>query len=330
MNKNVSISVTRVFAMLLIILGHYFVMVGIYDYQLTGVGVEIFLLISGYLYNGKEIGSTYKWLINRAKRIIPAYWLSLFIVVFLRRILGFNVGIKSIFTYLVCIQGIDRILINTKIDSINGIGQTWFLTVLMICYVLTAMIKKSPKCDNFIRCHKKIFWIIVLSIQILGVYVGVQIVYILCFFIGYFWNKSAEWDKRKYSILTIIMFMSFALRIICRRYFDGTVLYDYIIARWTFVLLAIWIFLSIDIICRLNKAKIDILVKSKLWVLLDMASYPLYLVHFMFVNGEFATIIWCPNMLLSTFAFILLTISLGLVIMFITQHEKIISICKGG
>ena len=95
MSKNISISVTRVFAMLLIIIGHYFVMVGIYDYQLTGVGVEIFLLISGYLYNGKEIGSTYTWLKNRIKRIFPAYWLSLLIVILLRKILGLSIGIKS-------------------------------------------------------------------------------------------------------------------------------------------------------------------------------------------------------------------------------------------
>lgn len=329
MSKNISISVTRVFAMLLIIIGHYFVMVGIYDYQLTGVGVEIFLLISGYLYNGKEIGSTYTWLKNRIKRIFPAYWLSLLIVILLRKILGLSIGIKSVFIYLFCLQGADRILINLKINSINGIGQTWFLTVLMVCYFLIAIIKNNPQWDGFIRKHRKIFLIGAIVIQIVGVYIGIQIVYILCFFIGYFWDKSIEFDIKKYITFSMTMFFLFVLRILCRRYCDGTALYDHIIARWTFILLAVWLFLTIDIFCKLHKTKINILVNSKIWVLFDMASYPLYLVHFMFVNGEFATKNWCPNIILASGVFTLLTFVLGSIVMFITQHQKVLSICKG-
>lgn len=61
MKRNSSISIIRVLAMLLIIIGHYFRMVDIYDYQLTAVGVEIFLFISGYLYSDKIIENAKKW-----------------------------------------------------------------------------------------------------------------------------------------------------------------------------------------------------------------------------------------------------------------------------
>lgn len=329
MGRNTSISVIRVFAMLIIILGHYFVMVGIYDYQLTAVGVEIFLLISGYLYNGKEIGDTNMWLVNRAKRILPAYWLSLFIVISLRKFYNLSIRIKTLLIYLFCLQGTDRVLINVKIDSINGIGQTWFLTILMICYFLTAIMKKNSKCESFIRKYARYFMLAAFILQIIGVYIGIQIVYILCFFIGYFWNKNMKVGKKEYIMFSITMFLSFGLRIMCRRYYDGTIMYDYIVARWTFILLAVWIFWSLSAFCRFAKKKTDTLVASKIWILLDMASYPLYLVHFMFVNGEFATKNWCANIMLSTVVFILLTLVLGFIVMFITQPRKVLNICKG-
>ena len=55
-DKISSISIIRVIAMLSIILGHYLMMKNIYTYQLLSIGVEIFLLVSGYLYGTRGGG----------------------------------------------------------------------------------------------------------------------------------------------------------------------------------------------------------------------------------------------------------------------------------
>lgn len=53
--KNHSISIIRVLAMLSIVLGHICTWKGINTYQLGAIGVEVFLFISGYLYGKKRI-----------------------------------------------------------------------------------------------------------------------------------------------------------------------------------------------------------------------------------------------------------------------------------
>lgn len=329
MKRNPSISIIRVLAMMLIIIGHYFVMVGVYDYQLTGVGVEIFLFISGYLYNNKAIGNTKVWVLSRAKRILPAYWISLVFVVVFRLLFDLEVGLNSLILYLFNLQGLDRIFLNVKIHSIKGISQTWFLTVLMVCYLLIVFFKEKPRCDSFIRKHRYMFLTFAFILQILSVYFGIQAVYIICFLIGYFWDKNAEYSVKKYACFSLLMFASFAIRILCRNYYDGTILYDHIIARWTFVLLAVWIIVTINQLCRQFTKITDSLVNTKFWRLLDMASYPLYLVHFVWVNGEFATINWCPNLLLATIMVVLFSVILATIIMLITQRKSMLGIFKG-
>lgn len=266
---------------------------------------------------------------NRIKRILPAYWISLLIVVLLRLLFNLKVGLNSFVIYLFNLQGLDRIFLNLKIHSINGISQTWFLTVLMICYFIIAIFKKKPKCDSFIRKHRYLFLAVAFILQIIGVYFGIQTVYIICFLIGYFWDRNAEFSIKKYVIFSLLIFVSFAIRILCRNHYDGTVLYNHIIARWTFVLLAIWIIVTINHLCRLFAKKSALLVNSKVWRLLDMASYPLYLVHFVLVNGEFATINWCSNVLLATIMVALLSVIMAMIIMLITQRKSMLEIFKG-
>lgn len=66
--------------MLSIIAGHWLNMIGIYDYQLLAIGVEIFLILSGYLYKEKRIDKISVFAKNRYRRLyIPYIWTMFFL-----------------------------------------------------------------------------------------------------------------------------------------------------------------------------------------------------------------------------------------------------------
>lgn len=69
-----AISIVRVLAMLAIVLCHF---LQAYDNKWAWVlnaGVQVFLVLSGYLYGHKEVGNWRKWFISRfVKLYVPLY-----------------------------------------------------------------------------------------------------------------------------------------------------------------------------------------------------------------------------------------------------------------
>ncbi|MBR4723604.1 MAG: acyltransferase family protein, partial [Clostridia bacterium] len=61
------ISVIRVFAMFLIVLCHISYTYGKFAFigQVFNVGVDVFFIVSGFIYGQKQIECTYKWVKNR-------------------------------------------------------------------------------------------------------------------------------------------------------------------------------------------------------------------------------------------------------------------------
>ena len=87
--KNNAISVIRVLSMMMILLCHLFMWLNIDMLaMLFNVGVEVFLLISGYLYSNREIGAPIEFIKKRWIKIcIPLY-------------IFFIVNIHSVFIFL--------------------------------------------------------------------------------------------------------------------------------------------------------------------------------------------------------------------------------------
>lgn len=150
---NPSISIIRVIAMLSIILGHWMTMKGINHYQLGAIGVQLFLFISGWLQSGKQITNTRKWLFDKWKRIMVPYYIVLGIVVAIRSVCRFEVRLSALFVMFFNLQGSSQLLKNVSLPIVTGYGQTWFLTVLVICYLLTLLMKRHPKIEQWIASH---------------------------------------------------------------------------------------------------------------------------------------------------------------------------------
>ena len=321
--KNYGITIIRVLAMLSIILGHYCKMVGINEYQLLSIGVEIFLFISGYLYGSKEIDNKIAWIWQRIKRLMLPYWVVLIVITVVRLAFNYVVPNKLLLFNLFGIQGLNRIFLNLDTGSVQGYGQTWFITILWVCYILMLCFKYNNNMESFVTKRPKFSLVVVVVMQIGLAFLGIQIVYIICYFIGYFVSKRENWlTKRIYIAVTCLFLGLCVARIFFRNVQDGTVLYDQIIARWSFVAMAIWLIMTCLIICNTYKQFSKNIVRMKVWIIMDYLSYPLYLTHFVFLNGSLAVNHYIFNIMGQTVVFICLTVVLALVVVFITDWKN--------
>ena len=50
--------------------------------------------------------------------------------------------VRSIPTYLANLQGLGFIINGLDLPQMNGLGHLWFLTVIMLCYLLLIIMKK--------------------------------------------------------------------------------------------------------------------------------------------------------------------------------------------
>lgn len=288
-NKVESISIIRVLSMISIIAGHFFCVFGIYDYQLSTIGVEIFLMISGFLYSNKQISNKLLWLENRAKRILLPYWIALAVLLLSKWIFGIRTSWNTVTLYALNMQGIDRVFTYCKYSSLSGFGHTWFVTIIMICYFITLLLKSVNEVERVLSKNKKRTLVTVGAIQIALAFFGVQIGYIICFLIGYFWpNHTWDLNAKMYKKLSVAVLFSIILRLVTHVLWDNTIFYNLVIARWTFVVLAIWIIVTITKICD-NSKKLKEIATTKTWTFLDQISYELYLSHYVFMKGTFAT-----------------------------------------
>lgn len=138
-SESMALSVIRVFAMALIVSCH---IAQCYELQiawLLNVGVQIFFFMSGFLYGRLDTPASpfdfYK------KRFIKVYipfliWVALIVGVY--AVFGlYRPSLKQIVLYLFNLQWFST--------PIEGLNHLWFLTVLMVGYLLTPWVKRLHK-----------------------------------------------------------------------------------------------------------------------------------------------------------------------------------------
>ena len=312
MIRDKSIQIIRIIAMFSIILCHLMQEMDngllIKSAQFFNVGVYIFLFISGLLYGRKKIDNNKKWIIKRFKTImIPIY---IFIIV-LSIILLFqnNFNFKYILIYLFDAQYF--------FGGTVGSGHLWFVTIIMICYLITLLLNKYKKLFS-----KKIFlFILVASAIIISIYsvkYSLLLWYIILYIIGYNFN-----EKKNYSIIfSIILFViSFLGRLISQKYFDGTFIYDGIFVPLFQISLAISIYLILKYLCLILEKLFDKF--SKVINHLDSISYYIYISHYIFFVGPVRTLGITNNLLLNILITLVSSYIFALVLKYITDKINV-------
>lgn len=279
------ISVVRVFSMILILLCHLvqensnFIITQ--TAQIFNVGVFVFLFISGFLYGNKEINNTKKWYLKRAIRIlVPLYIFIIFLIIVNVVFLNKAIDIKYYFIYLFNMQGL--------LGHMLGAQHLWFLTALMLCYLVTPLLNKGKK--EFNNRNKIVYFIILISIHIIitifvnrkvGLYLGYLYTYIFAYYFGEGWKRIIK--NKDIIVLTIVMIIALGIRFMAKFIMDGSIIYDGIIVIYEQSILAFWIFIAIYFI--MNKFEKYGNKKSKIILYFDNLSFYIYIVHIMFMTG---------------------------------------------
>ena len=176
------------------------------------------------------------------------------------------------------------------------------------------LVKKSESTD-FVKNIKKnskvevVFCIFIVAAQIALACIGFQIVYFIEFFIGYAMSKKSLDFKRKkaFLMMSVIIAVALGVRLLARKFADGTVLYDNIFVVWSQCILALWIYAFFDFVLSNLPGLEQALGKSKLINWLDGISYFAYITHYIFIKEPFNLQKYIPNVAVATLVFFVLS-----------------------
>jgi peptidoglycan/LPS O-acetylase OafA/YrhL len=309
MNYDNSISLTRVLAMIFIVVCHCASMFG--KTAIAGffdVGVPIFFIISGYLASSKIIDNKAHWIKKKLLRLyIPlSLWVAVYVIV---KLIKRELYVSFFQTLLLMfnMQGLNHILKWIPL----GIGP-WFFTVIELCYFFflaydSIKIKNISKYSVvFLLC----FFMFVTILQFFGINLGG----IFIFFLGCFLCRRKEYfDKltNKWAIAPIIGSISVIMRLVGKVYFDNTTFYDNVLSSVTHSMLALSIFIFLKY-CdnRFNKAVCSIASFPVIkW--LDKISVYVYLTHTWFLGTLICNVFDYGNIFVGFLLLIICTLSIS-------------------
>jgi len=285
-SKDYAISVIRLTAFIMIFSCHILQYYGNELAWWLNVGVQIFLLISAFLYGQKEIINPLLFYRKNFVKILVDYYLFLLFVIpmylhFTDITITTKIWLKLIF----------------GLKALPGLGHLWYISTILFCYLLIPLLFYFTK-----KRYKYIYFcILICIIQILCSisFLPFAGAWINCFIIGYIFGNI--YKKIGKSIL--IKILSFSLPIafvfnmtkIYLKYFtsiDNKVIN--LFYQYAHVFLAIALFFVLVILFQ--KLSFNLFSK-KVLNFTDKIIYDLYLTHHIFILGPFSLFIFEETLL---------------------------------
>ena len=272
----------RVFAMVLILLCHFFQRSNntYLDMaaQFFNVGNNIFFVLSGFLFGIQNKKYNFIFLLyqKRIKRIYIPNFLMIFIFFIINIILKKDIILIQWILQFLAIQGW---------YTVDGATHTWFITSLLLCYLITPLFSKL---EIIISNRKRAvsMGIVLIFFPVLLAYtihpnISSLLVPVCWYTIAYFMGKNfykINITNKTLKIASTILIISFLVRIIARYYYDNTIFYNQVIAWYTHAISSYCIFFIFAFLFKNKKAPTIIYNISNI-------SYEIYLWHFMFTEG---------------------------------------------
>lgn len=289
-NRNPVITLSRICGMLMIILCH---LVTYYDIPMNsvirsflGCGVNLFLLISGYLFGQRTIDNWTAFYSKRFRTVtVPAIIASALVITALL-IARQPLEWKSIVAYLLDAEGLLFLnwdfVTNNLFNEILSLGPLWFTTIIMLCYLLIPLLQRVANNNNLV-----LFIVIGLGIVILCPFINLE--YFFVFSIGYFAGRQNYLDKigcRGFLLFTGLLILALLFRIVAYHYLGGSQLYARI-AVIPNTISGAWFVILFAFINSINAERTFFFASSKAIQLCDKYSYYVFLSHGVFCMGTF-------------------------------------------
>lgn len=306
--ESIAISFIRVFAMCLIIACHFTQAYGHNVAFLLNVGVQLFFLTSGFLYGKIEISNSWEFYKKRITKVYVPYIFFVSLILLLQGLLGtWQFNFRDIAIYVLNLQG----FLSTSVDGLNHL---WFLSVLMICYLITPLLQRLFKWYPW--------WLFAVVVVSIVEFVFIKKMYSTCAWILLYTAGMTygQYSKPKVSLSIMITAAVFLAALF--PFFNLDRLLDSEWAHyniWLHCVLAAFIFSSLyyAIPKRLSEDIMSVPVLKQI----DTISYEVYLVHHPLIMGPLALLTITPYAGLNIA--IILLISLMLPYIFVKLYSKL-------
>ncbi len=290
--RNPVISLSRICGMLLIVLCHvvvcYNVPMGSALSGFFNCGVELFLLISGYLFGQRIIDDWGAFYSKRFRTVsIPAIITSALVMAALL-IVRQPLEWQSIVAYLLDAEGLLFLnwdfVTNNLFNEILSLGPLWFTTIIMLCYLLIPLLQRVAHLNSI-----RYILFIIIGLVIVIIFPFIHLEYFFIFTIGYFAGKLNLLDKigcREFLLFTGLFILSLLFRVWAHHYFGSSPLY----ARLTVITSTVsgaWFIALFAYINGASPEKTKLFTSSRAIQLCDKYSYYVFLSHGVFCMGTF-------------------------------------------
>lgn len=278
----------RAFSMLLILACHYCAACAIPAVSMLGqvfnIGVYLFFILSGFLTGYKGIAPPYKkWYLKRIRRIFAPYWLFLFCLAAVHLAKGMSIFTQDWLLLWIGAQG--------TVVGVWGAGQTWFISVLLLCYLISPAIlsanRKVREWKNraitlvcaLVVCILPVVYALAEPDWVYTLLTPVSLYTMSCVYGVHYRENQGHTPGKKYMLLPwCVVAAAFGARFAARMLMDGTILYNRIIVPYTHMIAAaaIWVIFE-----KLFDGKA---VPKAVQRVSDI-SFEIYLWHCMFIVG---------------------------------------------
>ncbi|MCI9630296.1 MAG: acyltransferase family protein [[Clostridium] cocleatum] len=208
--------------------------------------------------------------------------------------------------------------------NIYVIYHLWYITYILICYMLTPLLQFLFDKQYKVRSICFIFFIIIFLMWIITG--KLEMLWLISYIIGYFMGKFDFLNKLKKTYITVIIIIAVvacSIKVILSSISFTSIIgmlfvvYSYL----THILLGLMLFCVIYFVE--NKLYIvNRLYNILLFSMIDKLSYEIYLVHQIFILGTFSIILLCKSMFLN---YMILAIMILLISFFLNFISGFIS-----
>lgn len=318
MKKDISVSVIRLFAMLMIIGCH--ILQGLNNKWAfwVNVGVQIFFFISGFLYGKKDIDNIKTFYVGRLKKILLPYVTLLTIVLIIEKIF-----LKSHYSLTLLVGSY------LGFGGFNGnspiLSHTWFLSYILFCYLLTPIFQKILSNDNF-KKDSFYFIFLIIFLQLLQEFhvLEINVSWINNYLIGYFYSRCCKniKDQKKTELAFILVsFLIIPFAIIYQENINISAFipniitnHSILIMQYGHVLLGTLIFILFYKLLNHCSIKNNVILQYS-----DKYSFYIYLVHQIFILNSFSILFLTKYLLINIILIFLLSFFTGMLLKYLND-----------
>ena len=317
-SEKASLSIIRIWAMLSIVVCHLF---QAYHHSLAGVfnvGVQVFLVLSGYLYGRKQIDDWRQWWKRRFDRVYIPYFIFLSCTIPLYFFFHPEaMRWEWLPVYYLNLDGFRYLLGHTPIGqsiSIDGLRHVWFLTAIMFAYFSTYGLQKIRAHSHERPCLVVLSILVGLGYLFLPMRVMFTLAWVYLYAFGYLLSGMKDAASFK-VLLLLILTATIVYTLITRDIFFWSPTYRLLHDAAGIAAVVV----GVPILSALSIKRLPPALQ-----ILDRYSFHIYLVHFIVMCGPFSMAHLTPSVAVNIFLMLSATAILTYLLAWATPKTRIV------